>query len=59
MMVIASPYEQSAVDALKDFASPQMDGEKEMCGTREGLRQLSAMEKLGMGSREYKLVSIG
>ncbi|MBQ1336506.1 MAG: DUF362 domain-containing protein [Selenomonadaceae bacterium] len=50
--------DQASIDMVYGFADSRKDDLIERIESREGLRQLSAMEELGMGSREYELVSI-
>ena len=48
--------DQACVDMV--YAAPDSHDLIERIESREGLRQLSAMEELGMGSRQYELITI-
>ena len=48
--------DQACVDMV--YAAPDSRDMIERIESREGLRQLSAMEELGMGSRQYELITI-
>lgn len=50
--------DQASIDMVYGFGDSRKDDLIERIESREGLRQLSAMEELKMGSREYELVSI-
>ena len=48
--------DQACVDMV--YAAPDSRDLIERIESREGLRQLSAMEELGMGSRKYELITV-
>ena len=48
--------DQACVDMV--YAAPDSKDLIERIESREGLRQLSAMEELGMGSRQYELITV-
>ncbi len=48
--------DQASVDLV--YAAPDSHDLVERIESREGLRQLSAMEELGMGSRKYELITV-
>ena len=48
--------DQACVDMV--YAAPDGRDLVERIESREGLRQLSAMEELGMGSRKYELINV-
>ena len=48
--------DQACIDMV--YAAPDSRDMIERIESREGLRQLSAMEELGMGSRQYQLINI-
>jgi uncharacterized Fe-S center protein len=51
--------DQASVDLLyKLLPEHELHDLKERIETREGLHQLPAMEKLGMGNRRYQLVEV-
>ena len=48
--------DQACIDMV--YAAPDSRDMIERIESREGLRQLSAMEELGMGSRQYELITV-
>ena len=50
--------DQAAVDLVYGFGDSRKADLIERIESREGLRQLSAMRELGMGSSEYELISL-
>ncbi len=50
--------DQASIDMVYGFADSRKDDLIERIESREGLRQLSSMEELGMGSREYEMVFV-
>lgn len=48
----------AAVDMVYQFRDDRKNDLIERIESREGLRQLSAMKELGMGTDQYELVSI-
>lgn len=51
--------DQASVDLLYALPGDQQKDLVERIESREGLRQLSYMEEMGMGSRQYDLVTVG
>ena len=50
--------DQASVDMVYNFGDNRKNDLIERIESREGLRQLSAMKELGMGSDQYELISI-
>ncbi len=50
--------DQASVDMVYNLEDPRKNDLIERIESREGLRQLTAMKELGMGSSQYELVSI-
>ena len=50
--------DQACVDLVYNFGDSRKDDLIERIESREGLRQLSAMKDLGMGSDQYELISL-
>lgn len=50
--------DQASVDLVYNFGDDRKKDLIERIESREGLRQLTAMSELGMGSRDYELISI-
>ena len=50
--------DQASIDMVYALPEAQKKDLVERIESRKGLRQLSAMEELGMGSREYRLVTL-
>ena len=50
--------DQASIDLVYNFGDDRKKDLIERIESREGLRQLSAMQELGMGSRDYELISI-
>ena len=50
--------DQACVDLVYNFGDSRKDDLIERIESREGLRQLSAMKELGMGSDQYELISL-
>ncbi len=50
--------EQASIDAI--YARPEAERKHlvERIESRKGLRQLSAMDEMGLGSRQYELVNV-
>ena len=51
--------DQACVDMVYGLPGEQKKDLVERIESRKGLRQLSAMEELGMGSRKYRLIVEG
>jgi uncharacterized Fe-S center protein len=50
--------EQASIDMLYRLPEPELHDLKERIETRRGLRQLSYMKELGMGSERYELINV-
>ena len=50
--------DQASVDMVYNLEDPRKNDLIERIESREGLRQLTAMKELGMGSSQYELISI-
>ncbi|ORU00098.1 Ferredoxin [Anaerovibrio sp. JC8] len=50
--------DQASIDLVYNFGDDRKKDLIERIESREGLRQLSAMQDLGMGNRDYELISV-
>ena len=50
--------DQASIDMVYQLPEAELHDLKERIETREGLRQLSYMKELGMGTGEYELVDL-